>query len=200
MSDVFHDLNKAIRNVASRLDILLFEKIDKKKHSELLSDVFALACIYEGVYRKPCSFFISILSKESTDEKAKRKDSGSYFTPPYIAEFIVKQVIGPHIDVIEQDETITDKVEKICDITICDPSMGGGIFLIEAHDYLVERLIKANAKQKQKHCGLARRALMCLYGVDINPNAVEGTKTILQVNLAKWLVRSKLKEFAGIAE
>ncbi|MFW0772726.1 Eco57I restriction-modification methylase domain-containing protein [Paenarthrobacter nitroguajacolicus] len=98
----------------------------------------------------------------------------------------------------------------ILDLKVCDPAMGSGAFLVQACRYLAERLVEswANAeadgrcitangevvsglgvmdpipRQADERVNIARRlvALRCLYGVDINPLAVELAK------LSIWLV------------
>lgn len=100
--------------------------------------------------------------------------------------------------------------EKIVSLKICDPAMGSGAFLVQACRYLAERLVEAWGVEEKKGRAittqgeilevidgeeplskslddrliLARRlvAERCLYGVDLNPLAVELAK------LSLWLV------------
>lgn len=99
---------------------------------------------------------------------------------------------------------------ELLDIKVCDPAMGSGAFLVQACRYLAERLTEAWAiaeasgksigidgevlddlgstdplpRQTDERVNVARRliARRCLYGVDINPLAVELAK------LSIWLV------------
>lgn len=101
-------------------------------------------------------------------------------------------------------------VERIVSLKICDPAMGSGAFLVQACRYLAERLVEAWGKERasgrfvtsegeivdvlgdrdplpasmDERLILARRlvAERCLYGVDLNPLAVELAK------LSLWLV------------
>jgi len=98
----------------------------------------------------------------------------------------------------------------ILDLKVCDPAMGSGAFLVQACRYLAERLVEAWAREEvagkvitadgivlvalgkddplpnflYERLIVARRlvAERCLYGVDINPLAVELAK------LSIWLV------------
>lgn len=99
---------------------------------------------------------------------------------------------------------------ELLDLKICDPAMGSGAFLVQVCRYLAERLVEAYAHEESKGKAItvdgivldalgdgepmpkslderliiARRLIAerCLYGVDINPLAVELAK------LSIWLV------------
>lgn len=104
--------------------------------------------------------------------------------------------------------------QEILDLKVCDPAMGSGAFLVQACRYLGERLVEAwlHAEEegkkvtidgemcdsldgaepmpslKDERLTIAKRlvAERCLYGVDINPLAVELAKlSIWLVTLAK---------------
>lgn len=104
--------------------------------------------------------------------------------------------------------------EELLDLKICDPAMGSGAFLVQACRWLAERLVEsweaeetigkfitADGEVKNNLAGadpmskdlderlLAAKRLIaerCLYGVDINPLAVELAKlSIWLVTLAK---------------
>jgi len=100
--------------------------------------------------------------------------------------------------------------EKIASLKICDPAMGSGAFLVQACRYLAERLVEAWGEEEKRgrfvtakgevvdvivdtdplsrslddRLIFARRVIAerCLYGVDLNPLAVELAK------LSLWLV------------
>lgn len=104
--------------------------------------------------------------------------------------------------------------QEILDLKVCDPAMGSGAFLVQACRWLAERLVEAWAMAETKaspitveglpatgalaeellaetiderlsvaRCLIAER---CLYGVDVNPFAVEMAKlSIWLVTLAK---------------
>ncbi len=103
---------------------------------------------------------------------------------------------------------------ELLDLKICDPAMGSGAFLVQACRYLAERLVEAWAREEDASRvvtvqGLVRDSLddhepmpkdlddrlliarrlvaeRCLYGVDLNPLAVELAKlSIWLVTLAK---------------
>jgi hypothetical protein len=143
-------------------------------------------------------------------DQADRKATGSYYTPHYVVEFIVKNVLKPLLKEIE-DECHGDPrqiISRVLDQRILDPAMGSGHFLVFAverlADYVFEQLGKIRAQQKpngkskkkaeKEELPLpldapiefirARIAERCVYGVDINPLAVELAKLSLWVATA----------------
>jgi hypothetical protein len=111
---------------------------------------------------------------------------------------LVKKTLGPLIDPIMEEAMMSedlrkDLLKKLLSIKVLDLSMGSGHFLVEATDYIAREII--HAKEIAKHEELesddvaendihwARREVVrnCIYGVDINPMAVELAK------LSLWL-------------
>lgn len=155
-----------------------------------------------------------------TDE-GERRASGSYYTPDHIVEYIVENTLSPlcnnisrqlqnEIDLLQaQIETISSDDERIkiereierlksdfddrlLRLSVLDPSMGSGHFLIRACQYLAEEIATnpntgdtnlTNAASDESALGFWKRRVVerCLYGVDMNPMAVELAK------LALWL-------------
>ena len=44
---------------------------------------------------------------------------------------------------------------------------------------------------------LSKMSMKCLYGVDINEKAVEFSKLMINLNVAKWTLKNKIKEYAN---
>jgi len=80
-----------------------------------------------------------------------------------------------------------DPITRILQLKILDPAMGSGHFLVEATDFLAKALIEAlGASPKEvgeDEIRWARREIVerCIFGVDLNPLAVELAK------LSLWL-------------
>ena len=108
---------------------------------------------------------------ESILEKEVRKEGGIYYTPQYIVDYIVQNTVGKLL------EGKTPK--EASNIKIVDPACGAGIFLLGAYQYLLD--------WHKKHFGkltLAKRRKIlteCIFGVDIDPLAVEMTKYCLSM-------------------
>lgn len=200
----FLEIDKSIKSVASKADLIMFDGIiSKKDKNELFEDCIILACFYMANFRGRPPFLLDFIEKNNTKEKLtkeERRRLGAFFTPPYIAEYICKKTIAPLIDKIEKDKRIKDKIKKIYNLKICDPAMGGGIFLVCAHNYIMDRIMMIEQRKKYTIEEMAKMSSNSLYGVDINPKAVEFSKMILNLNIAKWSCINKLDEYVNIAE
>ncbi|MCZ8236815.1 MAG: N-6 DNA methylase [Leptospiraceae bacterium] len=151
------------------------------------------------------------------NDKGERKATGSYYTPDYIVECIVKNTVGPLIDAIEKESiSIQEKILKILALRILDPAMGSGHFLVEVISYIndrIEELIQTELEEyankpgrkskaqtelenllKDAEFGFYKRiiAKKCIYGVDKNPMAVELAKLSIWIYT---LQRNKKLEF-----
>ena len=126
-------------------------------------------------------------------DKGERKATGSYYTPDYIVNYIVRNTIGAVVD--EKWKETQEKNKRFIDATlsvkVLDPAMGSGHFLVGAVDFLAEKLLNAAQKdieawrlaEEAQYSDLdwARREVVahCIYGVDLNPMAVELAKVSL---------------------
>jgi N-6 DNA Methylase len=145
---------------------------------------------YDEATRKPAgSFLLRIWG-------GRRKGSGSYYTPQEITGFLVKDALAPLVDPIiagcaqrNEDGKPVHTADEILNIKICDPAMGSGHFLVQACRYLGDAYGRAIIAEEQREntrvsaSELAkykrRVAEKCLYGVDLNPLAVELAKVSL---------------------
>lgn len=117
-----------------------------------------------------------------------RKATGAYFTPEHIVDEIVEQTLEPIYDArsdIVAARGLTGKaaLDVLLDIDVLDPAMGSGHFLVGAAAYLSRRIATdpgyGGAMTLAELRGLV--AERCLYGVDVNPMAVEVAR------LSLWL-------------
>ena len=115
-------------------------------------------------------------------DKGERKATGSYYTPDYIVRYIVENTLGP----LCEGKT----VDEILSLKILDPATGSGHFLVGVVDYLAEELIThpdaphmTETASEETELAYWRRRVVesCVYGVDLNPMAVELAK------LSLWL-------------
>jgi len=141
-----------------------------------------------------------------------RKGTGAYYTPKTITYYIAKNTIYPVIvkkvnkllkekgykdsellkDIEEvyrlRESTLGEVFSKIIlNLKICDNACGSGAFLLAAADVLLEVYKRINDELRLKNSEIAMRKLILknnLYGVDINPNAIE----IAKLRLWLWLV------------
>lgn len=193
---LFNSIDDCIKDVATRADTLLFEPTggEKKDRPVLLGKVLSLVLLYEGAYRETPTALARLLTAKPERTKDDRKKSGSYFTPRPIVSFMVEATIGPLIDKpFKRIKSRERRIGIILDSRILDPCMGAGTFLIHAHDYLIQRLLALNRNTLRR--GWPEAAARCIYGMDINPAAVELTTELLHLNILKWNLRDKIKEF-----
>jgi len=114
-----------------------------------------------------------------------REKSASYYTPEVLTQCLVKYALK---------ELLKDKTaDEILELTVCEPAMGSAAFLNEA----VNQLSKAYLDMKQKEIGQTilhddylrelQKVKMYIadnnvYGVDLNPVAVELAEVSLWLN------------------
>ena len=104
-----------------------------------------------------------------------RKATGTFYTPQSLVEYLLRDTLFPLV----QDRT----PEQILERRVLDPSMGSGAFLVGACRYLANAYESALVESGRCHpsdLGPAERASIrrlvaerCLFGVDINPTAVQ---------------------------
>ena len=108
-----------------------------------------------------------------------REQSASYYTPEVLTKCLVEETLRPLL----QDYTPED-ADKILQLTVCEPAMGSGAFLNEAANQLAQKYLELKQKQLNQSIEPAdfpdelRRVrhyitTRNLYGVDLNPTAVE---------------------------
>lgn len=93
--------------------------------------------------------------------KQEKKDSGTYYTPPSLVEFILNEKLP------------VNNGETDYKIKILDPSCGSGIFLVESFKRIVKRYENAhNIKNLSDFDTLVQLLETYIFGIEINPQAV----------------------------
>ncbi|MEU4772692.1 type IIL restriction-modification enzyme MmeI [Micromonospora sp. NPDC023644] len=143
-------------------------------------------------------------------ESALRRNTGTHYTPRFLAEEVVEGALEPLVydpgplQTADKSQWKPKSSEEILSLKIADIAMGSAAFLVAAARYLAGHLIEAWSREGNERAvayqqrGVdravdadddplvieARRQVIehCLYGVDINPMAVEMAK------LSLWLV------------
>ena len=105
------------------------------------------------------NYYLSNLYEKSIDEN-KKKSLGIYYTPNYIVDYIINNIISNH-------DFIKNPYPKIIDI-----SCGCGNFLLEVYDKLYE--VFENYKYELKIEDIHNHIISnCIYGIDIDYKAVK---------------------------
>jgi len=112
-----------------------------------------------------------------------RKSSGTFYTPRTITEYLVRHTLRPLIDGASPDDILR--------LRVLDPAMGSGALLVAACRHLAaayesalvrDRGLFASDITEGDRAGFRRLvAQRCLYGVDLNPMAVQVAR------LSMWL-------------
>jgi type I restriction-modification system DNA methylase subunit len=110
-----------------------------------------------------------------------RSSSGSHYTP----EELVRPLIKHSLDYLIEDKLKeTDPEKGLLSLTICDVACGSGHILLSAARRVGFELAKVRSKEDQPTPSVLRTAVRdvirnCIYGVDLNPLAVELCKVAL---------------------
>lgn len=130
-----------------------------------------------------------------------RKAGGVYYTPQYIVDHIVERSIGKLVAGKSPDE--------ISKLKIADPSCGSGSFLLGAYQFLLDwhrnyyterfknsKGSKGTPLTPDENLTTAEKKRILLnniYGVDIDPNAVEVTKLSLLLKCMEGETRASIE-------
>lgn len=130
-------------------------------------------------------------------ETAGRRHAGAHYTPSALAEEVVRHALEPLCHEARAEDLAAGRPghvrppEEILDLHVADIACGSGAFLVAAVRYLAARVVEARQEHESRVEGdrdaallQARREVVarCIYGVDIDPMAVEMCK------LSLWLV------------
>ncbi|MBI2829140.1 MAG: N-6 DNA methylase [Acidobacteria bacterium] len=136
-------------------------------------DVEQLGAVYERVleYEPAAAGSVSGLSRT----RDVRRSSGTFYTPRAVTAFLVRRTLEPLVR--------GRRAEEILRLRILDPAMGSGAFLVGACRYLASATEESLIREGRWHHGdvtAADRAALrreiaqgCLFGVDLNPMAVQ---------------------------
>jgi hypothetical protein len=104
-----------------------------------------------------------------------RKQTGTFYTPQALADFVVRRTLGPLVAGASAD--------RILQLRVVDPAMGSGAFLVAACRFLARAYGQALVEEGRagpldldEHERARIRRLVaerCLAGVDSNPVAVQ---------------------------
>jgi len=202
--DVYLNLFALFRMANEKFNSGLFDFKEDKITSVLTIDNKVLKTIIGELYYPKCEYEFSVMPADilgsvyerflgktirlteahhaKIEEKPEvRKAGGVYYTPKYVVDYIVENTVGKLIE-----NKMPKEVESI---RVCDPACGSGSFLIGAYQYLLIWHLKYYSDNPpKKKDGLItpdgnlstaekkRILINNIYGVDIDPQAVEVTK------------------------
>lgn len=156
-----------------------------------------LGSVYESLLElTPCIsaerqsfyFYGSAMDPTASASRQKgnsRKKTGSYYTPSCLVEQVLKTSLDPLLEECCKNPVFAN--QKILNLRVVDPACGSGHFLLAAARRIAERLAAARTQGQQGYTPQVYQQAMhevvrnCIYGVDINPMAIE----LARMNL--WL-------------
>jgi hypothetical protein len=111
----------------------------------------------------------------------ERKTTASYYTHDSLVQCLLDSALDP---VIDEAVKKNNPEKAILELKICDPASGSGHFLTAAAHRMAKRLAAIRTDEEEPAPDAIRTALRdvighCIYGVDINPMAVELCKVAL---------------------
>ncbi len=110
-----------------------------------------------------------------------RKLTGSYYTPDSLVQELIKSALEPKIkEALAQSEPRA----ALLALKVIDPACGSGHFLLAAARRIAAEVARLDAESDVSEAQVFRHALRevvarCIYGVDLNPLAVELCQTAL---------------------
>jgi type I restriction-modification system DNA methylase subunit len=156
-------------------------------------EIRQLGSIYEGLLEYHMIIGDSGRVEHTLDEQ-ERKKTGSFFTPTLVIEEIVSRTLNPILEGISSeigDNNLVEFENRVSSLRVLDPAMGSGHFLVGALEHLTNAILDYRERSASTEVSgdegieikrtLVRR---CLYGVDLNPLAVELAKMSLWLETA----------------
>ncbi len=178
-----HDLLLAIRHLS-----LYEQKGQLRRINYGALDVEELGSVYESLL----DFHPQVVQREGICSfqlvtGSDRKTTGSYYTPPELVAQLIKSALEP---VIEQKlleaATKEEQESALLSLKTCDPACGSGHFLLAAARRIGKELAFVRTGEAQSGPEPLRQAIRdviqnCIYGVDLNPLAVDLCKVALWI-------------------
>ena len=171
------DLLEAIRALAFTIDGKTRRTVDYKNlGSEELGSVYeSLLELHPELNTTAGTFELR------TAAGNQRKTTGSYYTPASLVACLLDSALDP---VLAEAANQPNAEASILKLKVCDPACGSGHFLIAAAHRIAKKLAAVRTGDEEPAPEDVRKALRdvighCIYGVDINPDAVELCKVAL---------------------
>ncbi|HLC85144.1 MAG TPA: N-6 DNA methylase [Candidatus Nanoarchaeia archaeon] len=152
--------------------------VDPKTKLQYRFDAIATD-ILGHAYENYLSYKVTAKKKGLEEEQFKRKQSGIYYTPEFLVDYLVRSTVA---ELLKKCKTPADALK----LRIIDPSCGSGTFLVRAFEEFrnwhqqYERKNAEKASQTQLDVDsetgtthfLDKVLENCIYGVDMDPRAV----------------------------
>lgn len=173
------DLLAAVRSITMLVDreARLLRPID---YRNLGAD--ELGGIYEGLLElHPVLEVDSAHFALETFAGSERKSTGSYYTPDSLIVALLDSALSP---LLNEASRALEPEDALLELRVLDPAVGSGHFLVAAGRRIAHRLAAVRTGDEEPSPDAVRHALRdvvgkCLFGIDLNPMALELAKVSL---------------------
>ncbi len=179
-------LSNGVLVAAMRHLSLYEERSIRRRVNYAALDVEELGSVYESLldYR-PVVMTLAGESSFDLVSGSDRKTTGSYYTRPELVQELIKSALEPVMEErLKAAATAAERERALLSLKVCDPACGSGAFLLAAARRIGRELARARtgeAEPTPEQFRLAVRDVIshCIYGVDMNPLAVDLCKVAL---------------------
>jgi len=159
-------------------------KDDEKVYEQHSSDAYG----HKSLKKYPKGTFIYRMAGRD------REKSASYYTPEVLTKSLVKYALKElYAQQLEPLANDRERAERLLQFTVCEPAMGSAAFLNEAINQLAEKYLELMQSAlderipQQQYVAELQKVKMYLadnnvYGIDLNPVAVELAEVSLWLN------------------
>jgi N-6 DNA Methylase len=179
-----HDLMLALRGLS-----LYEQKGQLRRVNYGALDVEELGSVYESLLEfHPNVSQVDGIWEFQLVTGSERKTTGSYYTPPELVGQLIKSALEPviadRLASLGSNATIEAQEQALLKLKVCDPACGSGHFLLAAARRIGKELARVRTGEMQPGAEPLRVAIRdviqhCIYGVDLNPLAVDLCKVAL---------------------
>jgi hypothetical protein len=175
----------------------LADSVEATEHRDVIQSLYYPDCPYELSALSP--EVLGLLHERSlgTDHGQARKTAGVYYTPDRVVRYVVKSALDPLLE--------AKSPEDAAQVRILDPACGAGSFLLGAFQYLLawhrhwymshrpelhtsgsRPVLFRHPRGTWELTSRKRREIVesCIFGVDLDPRAVELTRLALGLETA----------------
>lgn len=180
----------AVRDLSFTEEESVRRRVDyRNMGAEELGSIYeSLLELHPEINTKSAHFDLRVLAGH------ERKTTGSYYTPTELINELLDSALEPVLrSTIDEarkearqreEDPATAAEQALLDLKVCDPASGSGHFLIAAAHRMARRLSHIRTGEEDAAPEAYRASLRdvishCIYGVDINPMAVELCKVSL---------------------
>ena len=186
-NEAFYEVMKQLRWDMSQGQVYAIDY--KNMGTEELGSVYeSLLELVPSINTETRTFAFVGLTVEGTTTGNTRKMTSSYYTPDELVQSLLHSALDPVIEstIKAAREKGLNQEEALLNMTVIDPAMGSGHFCLAAARHMAMRLVNlrtlgATPTPEEYRHALRQVIERCIYGVDLNPLAVELAR------MALWL-------------